>query len=87
MAILQVRDIDDRLYEQLRMLSRRHRRSMSQEVTHIIEEYLSNPNAWRINPTDEFLELAGSWQDERSAQEISADLRSERSAGSRCATI
>ena len=83
MAILQVRDIDDRLYEQLRTLSRCHRRSMSQEVTNILEEYLSNPDAWRINPTDEFLALSGSWEDERSAEEISAELHRERAARSR----
>jgi len=43
MAILQVRDIDDRLYSLLKLRAKSENRSVSQEVISIIEKYLSNP--------------------------------------------
>ena len=43
MAILQVRDLDDRIYENLKRIARHNKRSISQEVIHIIETYLSSP--------------------------------------------
>lgn len=78
MATLQVRDIDDRLYESLRERAARQRRSISQEVILILERYLSTPTALDPNPTDEFLALAGSWGDDRDAATIVEDLRSSR---------
>jgi len=78
MAILQVRDIDDALYEQLKRVSQQHRRSMSQEVIHIIEAYLTEPDRTGRNATEEFLKLSGSWKDDRSAEEIATDMRHDR---------
>lgn len=83
MANLQVRDIDDRLYESLRERATREKRSISQEVVLILEKYLSRPNAYDVNPTDEFLSLSGSWKDERTAEEIISDIRSSRRNSSR----
>jgi len=79
-ANLQVPDIDERLYESLRALATHDRRSISQEVVHILEKYLSLPRTLDRNPTDEFLTLAGSWEDDRTADEIVAELRKHRSA-------
>jgi plasmid stability protein len=45
MATLQVRDMDDRIYNALKQRARSRHRSLSQEVAHIIEEYLSQPTA------------------------------------------
>lgn len=78
MANLQVRDIDDRLYESIRMLAKSDKRSISQEVVHILERYLSQPGSFDLNPTDELLQLAGSWEDERSAEEIISEIRENR---------
>jgi plasmid stability protein len=83
MANLQVRDIDDRLYESLRERATREKRSISQEVILILEKYLSRPNAYDVNPTDEFLSLSGSWKDERTAEEIISDIRSNRRSSTR----
>lgn len=85
MANLQVRDIDDRLYESLRERASREKRSISQEVILILEKYLSRPNAYDVNPTDEFLSLAGSWNDDRTAEEIISDIRLGRRNSSRFA--
>ncbi len=78
MAILQVRDIDDALYEQLKRVSRLHRRSISQEVLHILEAYLTEPDRTRRNATEELLKLAGSWKDDRSAEEIVKNVKRAR---------
>ncbi|MEA3266767.1 MAG: antitoxin [Candidatus Fermentibacteria bacterium] len=83
MANLQVRDIDDRLYESIRMLAKSDKRSISQEVVHILEKYLSRPESSGRNPTDEFLKLSGSWEDERSADEIISEIRESRRNSSR----
>jgi plasmid stability protein len=83
MANLQVKDIDNGLYESLKMIARNEKRSLSQEVVHILEKYLSIPKAFDKNPTDEFLKLAGSWEDERSAEEIIVDIRNNRRNSSR----
>ena len=85
MANLQVRDIDDGLYESLRERAKRQRRSISQEVVLILEKYLARPDAFDVNPTDEFLELAGSWSDERESDEIVNDIRKNRSSSPRFA--
>ena len=76
MAILQVRDIDDRLYNSLRQKARRDNRSISQEVIAILETYLSNPLMYNTNSTQEFLEL--SWDDNRDAGEIINTLVKDR---------
>ena len=78
MANLQVRDIEDRLYESLLERASREKRSISQEVILILQKYLSRPSAYDVNPTDEFLSLFGSWADDRNADEIIEDIRSSR---------
>lgn len=78
MANLQVKDIDDRLYDSLRILASNEKRSISQEVVYILQKYLSQPKEFHVNPTDDFLELAASWKDERDAEEILDDIRDSR---------
>jgi len=75
MAILQVRDIDDRLYASLKKLAQSENRSLSQEVISILEKYLLNPALFKNNPTREFLSLSGSWADDRTADEIIDDIK------------
>lgn len=83
MATLQVRDIDDQLYESLKKLAANEKRSVSQEVIHIIENFMANPHLHKVAYTDEFLKLSGSWDDERPAEEIVADIRSHRTKSRR----
>ena len=78
MANLQVKDIDDKLYDSIRQLAIDEKRSISQEVVYILQRYLSIPASFKKNPTDDFLELAGSWEDDRSADEIITEIRSSR---------
>lgn len=83
MANLQVKDIDERLYESLRNLATNEKRSISQEVVYILQKYLSKPNEFEQNQTDEFLKLAGSWKDEREEEEIINEIRKSRKNSSR----
>jgi plasmid stability protein len=83
MAILQVRDIDDRLYSSLKAIAKSENRSISQEVISIIEKYLSNPSIYKSNPTREFIALSGAWEDERSADDIIDSIRKSRNNSKR----
>jgi plasmid stability protein len=83
MATLQVRDIDDNLYQSLKNRASQEKRSISQEVIYVLERYLARPTTFDVNPTDEFLQLAGSWDDDRSADEIVTEIRAGRNESSR----
>ncbi len=76
MAILQVRDIDDRLYSSLKEKAQKENRSISQEVISILEYYLANPDRINKNPTKEFLNL--SWEDDKNADEIIQEIHRSR---------
>ncbi len=78
MAVLQVRGIDDQLYSALGALASRESRSISQEVISILQAYLSRANVSSKNSTDAFLDLAGSWEDGRTANELANELRKNR---------
>jgi plasmid stability protein len=83
LANLQVKDIDDRLYNSLKQRAAIEKRSVSQEVILIIEKYLAAPEQFQRSPTKEFLQLTGSWTDDRSAEEIILDIRQSRENSTR----
>ncbi len=80
MANLQVKGIDDDLYELLKELAREKGRSLSQQVTLMLKEYLAKERGLEgaKRPAELLLELAGSWEDERSAQEIVEEIKAAR---------
>lgn len=78
MAILQVREVDDRLYSLLKAKAKKENRSLSQEVISILENYLANPVTFNRNPTRDFLSLAEAWSDDRPAEAIIGQLRRSR---------
>ncbi len=55
MAVFQVKDIDDKLYESLKSMAKQKRRSMSQQVVKIIEIYLANPSLMTPKDSDRCL--------------------------------
>ncbi len=79
MAILQVRSMDDMLYNALGRLAASENRSISQQVIEIIKTYLATPRQELISRDDEALSLAGAWKDERSEKEIVKEIRKSRS--------
>ena len=78
MATLQVRDIDDRVYRELKQRAKSKHRSLSQEVAYIIEEYLSKPNSDHRKQSEMLLELSGSCEGPESATEIIESIRKSR---------
>ena len=78
MANLQVKSIDEQLYKSLGRRAAMENRSISQEVISILKDYLSKPSSKNVKTNDQFMQLFGSWDDERSAEEISNELRSHR---------
>ena len=78
MAILQVRDIDNSLYESLRARAKKEKRSVSQEVIKIIEDYLARPYTAEPNPTEEFLKLEWKSDSDETAEDIIKQVRKNR---------
>jgi len=83
MATLQVRDIDDRLYDFLKTSAKLQNRSISQEVVTIIENYLNSSKNTSTNATLEFLSLTGAWKEEKTAEEIVKNIRKGRKRSKR----
>ena len=74
MAMLQVRDMDDRLYDRLKFVAKLNNRSISQQVVTILQDYFTSVHSKTKNATEEFLRLAGTWEDSRPTEEIIEDM-------------
>lgn len=87
MANLQVKGIDDSFYEDLKQLAAAESRSVSQQVVVILREYLAKrPAVARAQTSAEvLLGLAGSWEDDRDAEEIISSVRKARRSSKRLA--
>jgi plasmid stability protein len=80
MSNLQIKGIDDRLYQELKKRAADENRSISQQVLYLIRNHL----ATRRHPdrvetaAQTLISLAGSWEDARTGEEIVQDLRRSR---------
>jgi len=83
MATLQVRDMDDRLYNFLKTSAKMQNRSISQEVITIIQSYLNSNQKQVKNSTLEFLSLRGGWIDEKNPDDIIAVIKKGRNNSAR----
>lgn len=83
MATLQVKGMDDDLYRALAARAAQERRSISQQVTTIIQDYLARRRSTAEQTTSALLELCGTWVDDRSAGEIAEDIKRARKSGGR----
>jgi len=88
MPSLTIRNITETTLEELRILSRRERRSMNNELLLVLEEGLSmKGESLERDPVNPELQselwagLCGRWQDERDTDAIIADIRGHRSEG------
>ena len=74
MATLNIKNLPDALYEKLRARARRERRSVAQEVTHLLSDVLETPELLSI------LELQGLgkalWQDIEPAAHVERERAS-----------
>jgi plasmid stability protein len=80
MANLQVKGIDDGLYEQLKRLATTENRSVSQEIIFLVKAHLSSQKVFSSTPSpaEVLLQLSGSWEDPRQADEIVAEIKNAR---------
>ena len=83
MATLQVKGMDDDLYRALAARAAQEQRSISQQVKRIIQDHLAQRRGSAEETTTAFLELCGTWNDDRSAKEIAEDIRRARKSGGR----
>ncbi len=85
MANLQIKGLDDAIYEELKKLAAAENRSISQQTLFLIKDYLAKKQRVRTlkTPVQILLELAGSWEGEESAEEIIAKIKTGRRSSTR----
>jgi len=85
MANLQIKGIDDALYTQIKELAASENRSVSQEILYLARRYIANKKQFQKTetPAQVLLELSGSWEDSRSADEIVSNIKNARKNSSR----
>jgi len=80
MANLQIKGIEDGLYEEIKKMAAEESRSVSQQVLFLVKEYMARKHhIGRLKTAAQtLLELSGSWLDERGAEEIILDIKGAR---------
>ena len=80
MANLQIKGMNDDLYAQLKSLAVSENRSISQQVLYLLKLYLAKKHQLQgtRTPAQILLELAGSWEDDRPAEQIVKELKAKR---------
>jgi hypothetical protein len=80
MANLQIKGIKDDLYLEIKKLAAAENRSMSQQILFLVKRYLSGKRHLDAlkTPAQVLLELSGSWEDDRTAEQIGAEIREAR---------
>jgi len=84
-ANLQIKGIDDALYAQIKELAASENRSISQQILFLVKRYITNKKQFEKTkiPAQVLLELSGSWEDSRGADEIISDIKNARKNSSR----
>ena len=80
MANLQIKGMDDDLYARIKALAESENRSVTQEVIYLVKSYLANKQKFQgtKTPARVLLDLSGSWEDTKDADEIIGQIRSAR---------
>jgi plasmid stability protein len=81
MANLQIKNMDDDFYRQIKLLADAENRSVSQQVIFLIKEYLAKQKAIvkAQTPAQVLLDLAGSWDEGTEAEQIVQRIKEKRS--------
>ena len=77
MANLQIKGVDDTIYEELKKLAAAENRSVSQQALLMIKDYLAKRQRMHgvKAPAQVLLELAGSWEGRESAEEMITKIK------------
>lgn len=80
MANLQIKGIDDSLYAQIKQIAASENRSVSQQILFLIRHYMVNKKRFLNTKAsaETLLELSGSWEDPREAEDIIKEIKSAR---------
>lgn len=80
MANLQIKGMSDDFYPQIKALANSENRSVSQQILFMKKEYLLKKQQVQSakSPAQVLLELAGSWEDEKTAEAIIGALNQGR---------
>jgi len=80
MANLQIKGIEDNLYAEIKNLAAAENRSVSQQMLFLVKEYLLRRKCLSRSkaPAQALLDISGSWEDERNAEEIITDIKEAR---------
>jgi hypothetical protein len=80
MANLQIKGMNDDFYAQIKALASSENRSISQQILFMTKEYLLKRQQVQSAklPAQVLLELSGSWEDGKTADEIITDLKQSR---------
>jgi hypothetical protein len=83
MATVELTNLDEQMYAALLARATQENRSVGQEAEILLRESLTKPSRTPRKATEAVLEIAGSWQDSRTAEEIIADIRDSRRSKNR----
>ena len=80
MANLQIKGIDDKLYDTIKKLAASENRSVSQEILFLVKEHIAKRKQTVAirTPAQVLLDLSGSWVDNRSANAIITEIKAAR---------
>ncbi len=85
MANLQIKGVDEALYAEIKKMAAAEKRSISQQVLYLVRDYLAKRAVLHTarTPAEVLLDLHGSWQDERGADEIIGLIKAARKRSKR----
>ena len=85
MSNFQIKGMDDELYDELKRLASKEKRSVSQQAVFLFRDYLTRRQPMRgtKTPAQVLLELAGSWQDGEDAKALIARIKKARKKSGR----
>ena len=68
------------MYEEIKKLASAENRSVSQQVLFLVKEYLAKRKHLTAakSPAQVLLELSGSWEDDKNAEQIVKEIKSAR---------
>jgi len=80
MANLQIKGIDENIYAHIKKMAAAENRSPSQQILFIANKYMTGKGGEYSEkmPVQTLLELAGSWDDDRSAEAILSEIKMSR---------
>jgi hypothetical protein len=80
MANLQIKGIENDLYNEIKKMAAADNRSVSQQILFLVKSYMSKKKRWDAakSPAEILMDLHGSWQDEREADQIIGQVKRAR---------